>query len=97
MELEERESDEDNKIHYIYKIHFLCGFPTGRYYIGKHTGKKVTEKYAGSGNFCFAYYKKYGKIEGETYIKEILEINPSAEINNQRERDVLDTTHCLWF
>lgn len=22
--------------YYIYKIHFLCGFPTGRYYIGKH-------------------------------------------------------------
>lgn len=29
--------------------------------------------------------KKYGKKEGITYIKEILEINPSEEINNKRE------------
>lgn len=72
------------KVHYIYKIHFLCGFPTGRYYLGKHTGK-VDDAYAGSGNFCNAYYKKYGKIPGKTYIKEILEINPSKEVNCDRE------------
>jgi hypothetical protein len=28
------------KIHFIYKIYFLCGEPEGRYYIGKHTGYK---------------------------------------------------------
>ncbi len=72
------------KIHYIYKIHFLCGFPTGRYYLGKHTGK-IDDTYAGSGNFCNAYYKKYGKTLGKTYIKEILEINPSKKINSSRE------------
>lgn len=74
-------------IYYIYKIHFLCGFPSGRYYIGKHkhTGSLSNDKYAGSGNFCKAYFKKYGKKEGITYIKEILEINPSEEINNERE------------
>lgn len=75
-------------IHYIYKIHFLCGFPAGRYYIGKHThrGKDLSnDKYTGSGNFCYSYFRKYGKKEGVTYIKEILEINPSAKINNDRE------------
>ena len=76
------------KIHYIYKIHFLCGFPTGRYYIGKHTGQ-VYDSYAGSGNFCTAYYKKYGKIAGETYIKEILEINPNKKINKEREKVII--------
>lgn len=78
----------DGKIHYIYKIHFLKGFPAGRYYIGKRTfnGKDLRkDNYSGSGNFCFAYFKKYGKLEGETYIKEILEINPSREINENRE------------
>lgn len=74
-------------IHYIYKIHFLCGYPSGRYYIGKHThhGLLESDKYAGSGTFCKSYFKKYGKILGETYIKEIIEINPSHEINVNRE------------
>lgn len=77
-----------NTFHYIYKIHFLCGFPTGRYYIGKRTyhGNSIDkDSYAGSGQFCFAYYKKYGKVQGVTYIKEILEINPSKVINADRE------------
>lgn len=74
-------------IFYIYKIHFLCGFPSGRYYIGKHKHPNdlKTDTYTGSGNFCKAYFKKYGKQEGITYIKEILEVNPSEEINNERE------------
>lgn len=47
-------------IYYIYKIHFLCGFPSGRYYIGnhKHTGDLSNDKYTGSGNFCKAYYEE---------------------------------------
>lgn len=79
-------------IHYIYKIHFLCGFPSGRYYIGRHTHKGnnlSTDRYTGSGNFCKAYFKKYGKKEGITYIKEILEINPSKPINLYRENIVI--------
>lgn len=76
------------EICYIYKIHFLRGFPAGRYYIGKrvYNGKDISnDKYTGSGNFCKSYFKKYGKVEGDTYIKEILEINPSKEINDDRE------------
>lgn len=76
------------KIHYIYKIHFLCGFPCGRYYIGKHTGQ-IYDSYTGSGNFCKAYFEKYGKIPGETYIKEILEINPNKQINKEREKIII--------
>lgn len=79
---------KSEKVHYIYKIHFLCGFPTGRYYLGKHTGY-IEDNYAGSGNFCNAYYKKYGGILGKTYIKEILEINPSKKINGNREKEVI--------
>ncbi len=74
--------------YYIYKITFLKGFPTGRYYLGKRTfyGESIDkDTYTGSGTFCFAYFKKYGTINGETYIKEILEINPSQEINRDRE------------
>lgn len=76
------------KVHYIYKIHFLCGFPTGRYYLGKHHGY-VDDTYAGSGEFGRRYYKKYGKVKGITYIKEILEINPDVEINRIREIEII--------
>lgn len=76
---------------YIYKIIFLCGFPCGRYYIGQHMhrGKLENDRYTGSGNFCKAYFKKYGKLFGKTYIKEILEINPSEEINKIREKEII--------
>lgn len=90
-------------IYYIYKIHFLRVFPSGRYYIGKHKhlGSLNNDKYTGSGNFCKAYFKKYGKKEGITYIKEILEINPSEEINNEREElligDKYKTDPLLWI
>lgn len=79
-------------IHYIYKIHFLCGFPTGRYYLGKRTfgGDDISKDfYSGSGTFCKAYFKAYGKKEGSTYLKEIIEINPSAKINSDRETEII--------
>lgn len=81
-----------NKIFYIYKIHFLCGFPAGRYYIGKHTHRAKTLKndhYTGSGDFCLKYFNKYGKQEGITYVKEILEINPDDKTNSNREAIII--------
>ena len=95
---DKRKSKRKNKkvFHYIYKIHFLCGFPAGRYYIGKRTyfGSSLeNDRYTGSGNFCFAYFEKYGVVQGETFIKEILEINPSKEINAYRENFWLNN---LW-
>jgi len=78
--------------HYIYKIIFLCGYPTGRYYLGKRTYNGTDmqkDPYTGSGNFCKAYFKKYGVVYGETYLKEIIEINPSKKINKEREKIVI--------
>lgn len=71
--------------HYIYKITFLCGSHKGSYYIGKRTSRSSPEKdsYRGSGIFCKRYYDKYGIIN--TYTKEILEVNPSKELNAERE------------
>lgn len=79
-------------VHYIYKIIFLRGYPTGRYYIGKRSfgGDDISkDNYLGSGVFCKDYFLHYGKIFGDTYIKEILEINPSEEINSQREKIII--------
>lgn len=83
-----KSSIDKERVYYIYKIHFLCGFPTGRYYLGKHHGY-IDDSYAGSGEFGRRYYKKYGKVKGVTYIKEILEINPDVEINRVREIEII--------
>lgn len=83
-------------IHYIYKIIFLRGYPCGRYYLGKRTygGNDIAkDSYSGSGAFCKEYFKTYGKKEGDTYLKEILEINPSAKINSYREIEIIGDKH----
>lgn len=80
-------------IHYIYKITLLCGSLAGCYYIGKHTTSNIKDKYAGSGRIVKDYYKKYGKIENETYTKEILEYNESFEINCEREKEIIGTLY----
>lgn len=83
---------EKQYFHYIYKIHFLRGYPAGRYYLGKRTyyGTEISaDTYRGSGIFCDAFFKKYGRIEGDTYIKEIIEINPSMGVNRAREEEII--------
>ncbi len=79
-------------IHYIYKIIFLRGYPAGRYYLGKRTfgGNDISkDSYSGSGAFCKAYFKAYGKKEGDTYIKKIIEVNLSSKINSDRETEII--------
>lgn len=76
-------------IHYIYKITLLCGELKDHYYIGKHSSKYENWKYYGSGLVLQNYYKKHGRIEGETFIKEILEYNSSSEENFEREKEIL--------
>lgn len=83
---------EKQKYHYIYKITFLCGEHKDCYYIGKRTTPNKTDNYyVGSGIFVKRYFKKYGKIAGETYIKEILEYNDSKEVNAEREKEIIGT------
>lgn len=79
-------------IHYIYKIIFLRGYPTGRYYLGKRSypgSDLIRDTYSGSGYFCDEYFEEYGKSLGDTYIKEIIEINPSKKINSDREEIII--------
>jgi hypothetical protein len=69
---EKNEKVKREKIYYIYKIHFLCGFPAGRYYLGKHKGY-VDDTYGGSGKFCKAndyMYRHYNDV------KDVLKIEP---------------------
>lgn len=76
-------------IYYIYKITLLKGNLEGHYYIGKHKTDKEKDYYAGSGVIVKGYYKKYGKKKGVTYTKEILEYNPTEEVNNIREKEII--------
>ena len=76
-------------IHYIYKITCLLGSLKGHYYIGKHSTSRPQDKYYGSGTVLRDYYKKYGKKDGVTFIKEILEYNDTFEKNMDREREII--------
>lgn len=76
-------------IYYIYKITLLKGNLEGHYYIGKHKTDKENDYYCGSGVIVKDYYKKYGKKKGVTFTKEILEYNPSEEVNNHREKEII--------
>ena len=82
---------QQNKIRYIYKITLLCGSLKDHYYIGQHTTNNIDDNYAGSGCKVSAYYKKYGKIEGETYIKEIIKYcNTLDELNEAEFQEIGD-------
>lgn len=77
------------QINYIYRTTCLCGSLKDHYYIGKHTTDNFNDGYAGSGNIIVEYFEKYGKIEGETYTKEILEYNKTASENAKREEEII--------
>lgn len=73
-------------IYYIYKITLLKGSLSGKYYFGQHRTKNINDGYAGSGRIIKDYYKKYGKIEGVTYIKKIINFyNSETELNKAEE------------
>jgi hypothetical protein len=69
--------------YYTYKITCLKGSLKDHYYYGQHTTKIKNDNYIGSGSMLRSYFKKYEKIEGETYIKEILAYyNSKEELDN---------------
>ena len=74
---------------YTYKITLLNGSLAGHYYFGQHSTNDLNDEYAGSGRLVNDYYKKYGKIEHQTYIKEIISFYNSAEELNQAEFELI--------
>ena len=86
-------------IHYIYKITCLKGSLKNHYYIGKHSTVNDDWEYYGSGTIIQDYYKKYGREQGVSITKEILEYNQSFEQNMTREREIIATfgkqTQCV--
>ena len=77
------------KIRYIYKITCLCGSFKDHYYLGKRTTYNLNDGYTGSGVKILNYFKHYPKIEGETYIKEIISFHNSVEELNNAEKEII--------
>lgn len=75
--------------YYTYKITLTTGSLNGYYYYGQHKTSDLNDGYAGSGNILLNYYKKYGKIEGVTYNKEIIDFYSSIEELNEAEKQLI--------
>lgn len=77
------------QFYYTYKITLLKGSLAGHYYYGQHITKNLNDGYAGSGRKVLDYYTKYEKIEGVTYVKEILHFYNDQNELNQAEYDLI--------
>lgn len=88
------------RFYYTYKITLLKGDLAGCYYFGKHSTDDLNDGYAGSGKIIKNYYTKYGKIEHQTYIKEIISFYSDDEQLNIGEIELVgnlykDDENCL--
>lgn len=75
-----------HKFYYTYKITLLKGSLAGHYYYGKHRTCNLNDGYAGSGKIIRDYYDKYGRIEHQTYIKEIIALYDNDKELNEAEK-----------
>lgn len=83
--------------YYVYKITCLMDEWNGKFYIGKHFGK-VDDNYTGSGRLIKEYFAKYGRVNGVTYIKEIIDYGTEDNICDlEREyiREGMQSELCL--
>lgn len=67
----------------------LLGRLKRHYYYGQHTTSDLNDGYAGSGTILHKYYKKYKAIEGETYIKEIIQFYNNLDELNLAEYELI--------
>lgn len=71
--------------YYTYKVVLLKGSLAGKYYYGQHRTKNLEDGYIGSGTRIASYFKKYPKIEGVTYVRQILAFYSDEEELNRAE------------
>ena len=75
--------------YYTYKVTLLKGSLAGKYYYGQHRTKNLKDGYIGSGTMIAAYFKKYPKVEGVTYVREILAFYSDEEELNRAEKELI--------
>lgn len=77
------------KYYYIYKVKCLCGSFKDKYYYGQHKTNKLNDGYIGSGTLLKCYFDKYGKIDGETYLREIIAYYNNEDELNKAEEEIV--------
>lgn len=77
------------KFYYTYKITLLKGSLKNHYYLGQHVTDVLEDNYTGSGRIVRDYFKKYRKIEHETYEKEIIAFYDSYDELNIAEYELI--------
>lgn len=76
--------------YYTYKITCLCEPYKNHYYLGQRSCQTLPDKrYAGSGTNIINYFKTYGKVEGLTYTKEIINFYNNADELNKAEFELI--------
>ena len=75
--------------YYTYKVTLLKGSLAGKYYYGQHRTKNLKDGYIGSGKKIWDYFSKYGKIEGISYVRQILAFYSDEEELNRAETELV--------
>lgn len=83
-----------HKYYYTYKITLLKGSLAGHYYYGQHRTNNLNDDYCGSGIIIKKYFKQYDKIEGVTYVKEILKFYNDLDELNLAESELVGDKWC---
>lgn len=74
---------------YTYKVVLLKGSLAGHYYYGQHRTKNLEDGYIGSGKKLSRYFQKYPKVEGVTYVRQILAFYADEEELNTAEKELI--------
>lgn len=75
--------------YYTYKVTLLKGSLAGKYYYGQHKTRDLKDGYSGSGRKVLDYFSKYPRIEGVTYVKQILGFYSDEEELNLAEKELI--------
>lgn len=70
---------------YTYKVVLLKGSLAGKYYFGQHKTKNLNDGYIASGKKVCDYFRKYSKVEGVTYVRQIIAFYNDEDELNQAE------------
>ena len=81
--------------YYTYKTTLLLGRLANHYYYGQHHTDNLDDGYCGSGLYIRKYFKKYTKIQGESYTKEIISFYDNADELNKAEYELIGDSYKL--
>ena len=75
--------------YYTYKVVLLKGSLAGKYYYGQHRTLNLEDGYIGSGKLLASYFKTYPRVEGVTYVRQILAFYSDENELNRAEEELI--------